>query len=317
MVEFTRKFTTKSGIPITIGAGSGTKWQWFKKNQNQGNLTQELIDQLVLALKVGFNHIDTAEYYTTHEEVAAAIKQSGKKREDLFLTTKYSPGYLGTLCITSGPLESIDKALKEFDTDYIDLFLIHSPFFDETCLRGLTLLDAWKQMLEVKKSGKVRHIGVLNFAIPHLEEIMAIDPSVVPEVNQIEVHAQLQEQTPGILDFCRQHQIQVEAYGPLLPLFRSEQSPIIPEVEKLAQKYQKTQAQILLRWVYQQGILPITTLTNEQRLRDALDIVNFELEQKDLDALTQLGLVHRQRNFFADDMAKVEKQLTVPAAVAI
>lgn len=317
MVEFTRNFTTKSGIPITIGAGSGTKWQWFKKNQNNGNLTQELVDQLKLAINVGFNHIDSAEYYTTHEEVAAAMKQSGKAREDLFLTTKYSPGYLGTLCITLGPLESIDKALKEFDTDYIDLFLIHSPFFDEECLKGMTLLKAWQQMLEVKKLGKVRHIGVLNFAIPHLQEILAIFPDVVPEVNQIEVHAQLQEQTPGILDFCRSHGIQVEAYGPLLPLFRSEQSPIVPEVEKLAQKYQKTPAQILLRWVYQQGIIPITTLTNEQRLCDALDIVNFQLEQKDLDALTQLGLVHRQRNFFPADMAKVEEQLTVPAAVAI
>ncbi|CAN3475182.1 NADPH-dependent alpha-keto amide reductase [Diutina catenulata] len=301
MVTFAQKFTTKSGNPVTIGAGSGTKWQWMKKKQYNGKLTPELVEQLVTALNVGFNHLDTAEFYTTHEEVGEAIRQSGKSREDIFLTTKFHAQTTGR-----GPLQSVEEALEELGTDYIDLFLVHTPFFID---KEATLESVWKEMVEVKKSGKARYIGVSNYAVPHLETTMAVDPSNPPVVNQIEYHAHCANQSPGIIDFCKQHSIQVEAYGPLSPLFRSEGSPLKPVLEKLAQKYGKTDAQILLRWVYQNGVVPITTSSNANRLKQALDIVNFELDQADHDEITSVGASFPNRNFFEEQFAEVEKSM--------
>lgn len=189
-IETMSTFTTKSGNAITFGVGSGTKWQWFKKGQKGGKLTQELVDQLVMAVDVGFNHIDTAEFYTTHEEVGAAIKQCGKDREDLFITTKYNPHFEDGQALSLGPCDLIDKALAELDTDYVDLFLIHTPMFSVTNSRGMTLEMAWQEMIEIKKSGKARHIGVLNFFVHHLQTIM--ESGINPEINQIEFHPQLQ-----------------------------------------------------------------------------------------------------------------------------
>lgn len=307
-IKLTRNFTTKSGNPITIGTGSGTKWQWAKKSRSddlKDTIHQDLVDQLVMALKLGYNHLDTAEFYSTQPEIGEAIVQAGIPRQDVFITTKYSPGFMTNPALTTGPKESIDIALKQMKTDYIDLFLIHSPFFNEGS-RGQTLESAWKEIVEAKKQGKVRHIGVSNFTISHLESIFKITDSKenYPQVNQIEFHPYLQNQTPGITEFCKKHDIQIEAYSPLTPLSRVEKDgesvdhPLKSVLPKLSQKYDKTPAQILLRYTLQKGYLPITTSSNEERVKQSLEIYEFELDDDDLALIDSEGSKFRHRTFF-------------------
>lgn len=304
-------YTTKSGKPLMIGTGSGTKWQWAKKGrpeEEQGTIHQELVDQLVLAINLGFTHLDSAETYSTSPEVGAAIKQSGVKREDLWVTSKYATGFYDHQAESAGPLDALDKVLKELDTDYLDLWLIHSPFFEDYISRGQTIKSAWAEMIEAKKSGKVRYIGVSNFAAPHIEECMEVakgDYEYFPKFNQIECHPYLQDQTKDIQKFCRENGIIVEAYSPLAPLFRVKQDgeevtdhPMVELLPKLAAKYGKTDSQILLRYTLQKGILPITTSSKAERITQTLDIYNFELEQEDLELISKVGASYKFRGFF-------------------
>jgi 2-dehydropantolactone reductase len=310
-VKLTRNFTTVSGLPITIGTGSGTKWQWSKKGrseQEQNTIHQDLVDLLLLAIKNGFNHLDTAEFYSTQPEIGAAIKQSGVDRNDLFVTTKYSPGFHTFEAVSDGPTACIENALKELQTDYIDLFLIHAPFFDEKLSRGQTLENAWKEMLEIKKSGKVRYIGVSNFSVDHLKTIFAISgvSDLYPVVNQIEFHPYLQEQTPGIVQFAKDNNILLEAYSPLTAISRVEvggksvDHPLKHLLPKLSEKYSKTPAQILLRYTLQKGLLPITTSAKEERIKQSLEIYQFHIDEDDVALIDSEGAKFKHRNFFAD-----------------
>lgn len=312
-VELTHNFTTKSGKPITLGTGTGTKWQWLKKGrpeEEQNTLTTELVDLILLALENGYNHIDTAEVYTTHPEVAAAVKKSGIAREDLFITTKYTPGFRTFPAISSGPTEFIDRALKELETDYVDLFLIHSPFFEEKVSRGQTLESAWAEVIDAKKAGKVRHIGVSNFSKEHLERTFKVagNPDFYPKVNQIEFHPYLQNQSPGIIKFAQENDILIEAYGPLSTLFRIKQNgvdvedhPLKELIPKLAEKYGKTDAQILLRYTLQKKILPITTSSKLDRIRQSLEVYNFEISDEDVAEIDKTGSSYHFRQFFVEE----------------
>ncbi|KAK6460174.1 Aldo/keto reductase [Scheffersomyces coipomensis] len=312
-ISLIHNFTTKSGKAITLGTGTGTKWQWLKKGRpedEQHTLHQDLVDQLVLALENGYNHIDTAEVYTTHPEVAAAVKQSGIKREDVFITTKYNPGFRTFVAASKSPTEFIDIALKELQTDYVDLFLIHSPFFGEVISHGQTIESAWKELIDAKKSGKVREIGVSNFAVPHIEKAIKVSESkeYQPKVNQIEFHPYLQNQTKDILKFAKENDILIEAYGPLTPLFRIKKDgkevddhPLKPVLAKLSEKYGKTDSQILLRYTLQKGILPITTSSKVERIRQSLDIYNFEISKEDVEEIESVGASYPFRGFFDEE----------------
>lgn len=301
---------------LRMGTGSGTKWQWLKKgrsSEEKATLHTELVDNLVRTINCGFRHLDTAEIYTTQPEVAAAVKQSGVPREDLWITTKYFPTVGYQPAFTSGPKEFLNKALVELETDYIDLFLIHHPFVVPGGKYYLSLGDLWKQMIELKEEGKVREIGVSNFAVPHLKEIFAAAGSEenYPVVNQIEFHPFLQNQSKGIADFCQQHNILIEAYGPLSPLFRAEEvnrdvRTFLSLVAELSQKYNKTDAQILLRYTIDKGLLPITTSSNEERIKQSLEVYNFKLKSDDVKRIDELGSKYKYRKFFDSEYAALE-----------
>jgi 2-dehydropantolactone reductase len=309
--KLTKTFLTKSGKNITFGTGTGTKWQWLKKGRSddqQKELHQELVDQLLMVLQNGYNHIDTAEIYTTHPEVAAAVKSSGIPRQDLWIATKYNPGF-GTMKATSKTAgEFIDRALTELETDYIDLLLIHSPFFSGDISYNQTIESAWRDLVQAKKDGKVRHIGVSNFARAHLEQTFKISAeSDYPEVNQIEFHPYLQNQTTDIVKYCQDHNILVQAFGPLTPLFRinkegqeAVEHPLPEVLKELAAKYNKTDAQILLRYTLQKGIMPITTSSKPQRVKESLEVYGFELEDEDVEKINKVGSTFFFRGFFDD-----------------
>lgn len=305
--------TTKSGNPVALGTGTGTKWQKIKKARDaslKDTLLDEMVDYLVESVKNGYRHIDTAEIYTTHPEVAKAIAKTDVPREDLFITTKYNPGVVGQPSPHVTGAKSVDAALRDLNLEYIDLFLIHFPFFDLDPSNTETLESVWADLIEAKKAGKVRYIGASNFTIEHLERTFKVaggDPEFFPQVNQIEFHAYLQNQSPGIIDFAKKHNILVEAYGPLSPLFRIEKDgdevkehPLDKVLPQLVEKYGKTDSQILLRYTLQKGLLPVTTSSQPQRQREALDVYNFLLDDEDVALIDTEGSKFELRNFFQE-----------------
>lgn len=304
------KLTTKSGKEVRIGTGSGTKWQKIKKGRDsslQHTLVDELVDSLKESLANGFRHLDTAEIYTTHPEVAKAIAECGVPRDDLFIATKYNTGVEFMPAAYDRASQSIDATLEELGVDYIDLFLIHFPFFSEKYSRGQTIETVWSDLIEAKKAGKIRYIGVSNFAIEHLERTFKVagSPEFYPSVNQIEFHPYLQEQSAGIRDFCKEHNILIEAYGPLSPLFRIEKDgkeiddhPLVYVLPKLAEKYGKSDSQILLRYTLQKGYLPITTSSKPERQREALAVYDFLLDDEDVKLIDDEGAKFHFRGFF-------------------
>lgn len=307
---FGTKLTTKSGKEVRLGTGSGTKWQKTKKGRpasEKDTLVHELVDYLKESVDNGFRHIDTAEIYTTHPEVAVALSQMDVPREDLFITTKYNPGVPHQHSPHKSGAESVDAALAELGVDYIDLFLIHFPFFNPECSHGQTLEKVWSDLVEAKKAGKVRYIGGSNFAVEHLETLQKIsgDPEYYPSVNQIEFHPYLQDQSAGVREFAKKHNILLEAYGPLSPLFRIEKDgqtvedhPLVTVLPKLEEKYGKTEAQILLRYTLQKGLLPITTSSKPERQREALAVYNFKLDDEDVQLIDEEGAKFHFRGFF-------------------
>lgn len=309
----TRQFYTKSGQLLKIGTGSGTKWQWLKKGrpeEEKAQLHNELVDNLLRTINCGYRHLDTAEVYTTQPEVAAAVKKSGIPREEFWITTKYFPGVSHQAALTKGPIEFVNKALKELETDYLDLLLIHHPFVTPGLKDYSSLGDLWKEVIELKRQGLVREIGVSNFAVPHLKEVFesAGTEEFYPVVNQIEFHPFLQNQSKGIVDFCKEHNILIEAYGPLSPLFRADEenenvATFKQFLNELSSKYDKTEAQILLRYTIQKGLLPITTSSNEERIKQSLEVYGFELDDSDVNQIDELGSKFKFRKFFNDQYA--------------
>lgn len=307
-VQLKPSLTTKSGDPLNIGTGTGTKWKDLKR-QDESN-SEAIVDAVKLALDLGFNHIDTAEAYTTHPEVALGIKKSGKKRESLFLTTKFNPkGNNFFVKKATGPGHFVDLALEELETDYIDLVLLHHPFFVDD--DDYTLETAWLELIRAKQAGKVRYIGASNFAIEHLKRVIKISESDTdgkdfnPVVNQIEFHPYLQNQSPDIIKFSQDNNILVEAYGPLTPLLRiqkdgvgSKDHPLATYLPELSEKYDKTPAQILLRYTLQKGILPVTTSSQPDRIKQSLQIYDFSIDESDTKKIDALGETFPYRAFF-------------------
>lgn len=283
---------TGDEIPA-IGFGSGTAWRikkWEKRDEKNGDeLITELVDQVKSAIDNGFRHIDTAEAYFTHKEVGAGIKASGIAREELFVTDKWSPGVF-KLTGSKGPKESLARTLEELQLDYVDLYLLHSPQKNEG---EISTEDAWLELEDLVKEGKVKNIGVSNHSVEWLEKIAKV-ATIVPAVNQIEFHAYLQDQTPGIVEYAKKNGILLEAYSPLAPIIRARPGPLDDLLPSLVDKYNKSETVILLRWVYQQGILPLTTSSKPERLADSLNVFTFELDDEDVKKITEVG---KQKHF--------------------
>jgi diketogulonate reductase-like aldo/keto reductase len=222
------------------------------------------------ALEIGYRSIDTATVYRNESGVGKAIRESGIPREDIFLTTKvWNDDQRGKRI-----LAAFEESLKRLDTEYVDLYLIHWPV--KGCYQ-----ETWHEMETIYHSGRVKAIGVSNFQVHHLEHLLP-DSQIVPTVNQIEFHPFLIQ--PGLLRFCQEHKIQVEAWSPLM------QGQIITEqaVQKLAEKYHRTPAQITLRWDLQHEVVAIPKSTHSNRIAENAQIFDFELSQEDINVLDAL-----------------------------
>ena len=223
------------------------------------------------AIKAGYRHIDTASFYGTEEHVGKAIAQSGVKREELFITTKAWKTELGYDNI----LRAFDQSCKTMGLDYVDLYLIHWPI-PTPGYEGWEQLDkdSWKAIERIYEQGGARAIGVSNFLVHHMENILS-DCNVAPMVNQVEFH-------PGYtqwdtVQFCQKHNILMEAWSPL-GRQRISQEPLLLE---LAEKYGVSLAQICIKFALQCGVLPLPKSANPQRVRQNLEL-DFTISEEDM-----------------------------------
>ncbi|KAK7685357.1 hypothetical protein QCA50_011721 [Cerrena zonata] len=219
------------------------------------------------AFKVGYRHIDSAQLYRNEREVGQALRKSGIKREDVYITSKVPED--------GDPTASIDASLAAFQFEYIDLYLIHSPPPGKE-----TRLKLWRALLEAKKLGKIRSAGVSNYNIHHLEEIREAGLEI-PSVNQIELQPFCQQKP--IVEYCRKHDIAVEAYCPII---RGKMDD--PVIVDIAKKHNKEPAQVLLRWSLQHGLIPLVRSSNPARILSNSQVYDFALDEDDMKRLDAL-----------------------------
>ncbi len=245
------------------------------------------------ALEAGYRHIDTAAMYGNEASVGASIRASGIRREDMFVTTKlWNTDH-------KNPERALDTSLRKLNMDYVDLYLIHFPVRERR--------QSWRTLQALQAQGKARSIGVSNFTIRHLNELLA-ETETVPAVNQVEFHPYLNQQ--DLLAFCRAQGIVIEAYSPLTkgerlndpklvavakryslagaqPSQRWSQLPLAHGLTRAAEY--KSTAQILIRWALQHNLVVIPKSANRRRIFENADVFDFEISPQDMHILNSFN----------------------------
>jgi 2,5-diketo-D-gluconate reductase A len=227
------------------------------------------------ALQAGYRHIDTAQMYRNEAEVGQAISKSGLSRGEVFVTTKLSNGAHRP----DDARRAFDSSLKALGTDYVDLFLIHWPL--PTRYDG-DFVSTWRTLEEFYADGRARSVGVSNFQPHHLRRIHT-ESEITPAVDQIEVNPYLTQDE--VREFCAGHQIAVEAWSPL------GRGNVLgdPTIDDIARRYGKTPAQVVLRWHIERGDIVFPKSVSQARIRENIDIFDFELAGADVEAISALN----------------------------
>lgn len=239
--------------------------------------SNEAVESVKSAIKHGYTLIDTAAAYQNEEEVGQAIKESDVNREDLFITTKLwiqDTGYESTK-------EAFHKSLNRLGLDYIHLYLIHQPFGD--------VHGSWRAMEELYEEGKVKAIGVSNFSEDRLMDLIQFN-KIKPMVNQIEVNPFYQQHDKD--EFHKGQDVHTEAWAPFAEgknnLFQNE------TIVKIAEKYNKSVAQVVVRWLIQRDITVLAKSVNEDRIQQNIDVFDFELSDEDVATIEKLDTKESQ-----------------------
>ena len=256
----TIKLSNNTAIP-QLGFGT-----WLIKDET------ECKNAVRAALDTGYRHFDTAQIYENEQFVGQALAESSVPRRELFITTKIWNGNMFWDDIEP----SFEESLKKLQTDYVDLLLLHFPV---TELRR----PAWHRMQDIYRSGKAKAIGVSNYTIPHLEELLR-ECEVKPAVNQVELHVFLQQ--PELVRYCQDNDIAIEAYSPLAHGY----DMLDKTIAKIAEKHGKSVAQIMIRWCLEKGFVTIPKSTHPERIKENLDTLNFKLDEVDI---TQIAALDR------------------------
>ena len=272
-----------------IALNDGNKIPQFGLGVYQVPEGEATVNSVKTALEMGIRHIDTAHAYQNERSVGRAVKESGIPREEIWITTKLWPSEYGE----GKTSDAIDKMLKRLDTDYIDLLLLHQQFGD--------YIGAYKDMERAVKDGRVKSIGLSNFESERLEEVLNM-AEIYPSVLQVECHPYYQQN-----DLKKR----VEKYGTVIeswyPIGHGDKGLINePLFTKLAQKYNKTNVQIILRWHIQEGTIVFPRSTNPVHIKENFEIFDFELTQDEMNEIRKLDSGKR---FFNMTLEQQEQML--------
>lgn len=232
---------------------------------------EEAEEAVISALEIGYRLIDTAAMYGNEEEIGNAIRNSAVSRAEIFVTTKVNNNSQGY----DNALRAFDESMKRLNVSYIDLYLIHWP------IKGLRK-DTWKALEKLYEEKQVKAIGVANYLMPFLNEL-EIYSNVVPAVNQVEFSPFLFMK--DLYDHCREHHIQLQSYSPLTRGKKFKH----PSLVFIADKHNKTPAQILIKWNLQHDTSTIPKSSNHKRLRENFDVFDFTLDEEDMKVLDSLN----------------------------
>ncbi|MCM3691843.1 aldo/keto reductase [Neobacillus niacini] len=268
-----------NNLQATTTLSNGVKMPWFGLGVFKVEEGPELVNAVKFAIKHGYRSIDTAAIYENEEGVGQAIREAmteyGIKREELFITSKVWNADLGY----ESTIEAYETSVRKLGLDYLDLYLIHWPVEGK-------YKEAWRALETLYKDEKVKAIGVSNFQVHHLQDLMK-DAEINPMVNQVEYHPRLTQQE--VKTFCNTNGIQFEAWSPLMQgqLFDT------PLLKEIANKYDKTVSQVILRWDLQNGVVTIPKSTKDHRIVENAAIFDFELSNEDMDRISGLNENHR------------------------
>lgn len=249
---------------------NGVKMPWLGLGTWKSGEGGEVEQAIRWALELGYRHIDTARIYENETGVGRGIRESGVPREEIFVTTKVwnsDQGYDTTL-------RAFDASLERLGMESVDLYLVHWP------VKG-KYKETWRALESIYESGRARAIGVSNFLVHHLEDLLT-SARIVPMVDQVEFHPRLVQ--PELLKFCREKNIVLEAWSPLL---RGDLGSL-GEVPAIAKRHGKTPAQVILRWDLQHGVVTIPKSTNRDRIAENAAIFDFELSPEEMSAIDRL-----------------------------
>lgn len=262
-------------LQATTTLRNGVKMPWFGLGVFKVEEGPELVNAVQTAIRHGYRSIDTAAIYGNEEGVGQGIRQgleeTGIKREELFVTSKVWNTDLGY----ESTRQAFELSLKKLGLEYLDLYLIHWPVAGK-------YKEAWRALEQLYKEGRIKAIGVSNFQIHHLQDLMQ-DAEIKPMINQVEFHPRLTQ--TELRAFCKEQGIQVEAWSPLM------QGQLLdhPGLKEIANRHQKSIAQVILRWDLQHGVVTIPKSTKEQRIRENADIFDFELTSEDMQLIDAMN----------------------------
>ena len=254
------KFILSNGLAIPANG--------FGVYQVAPNIAKEVTKA---ALKEGYRLLDTAQAYGNEKEVGEAIRESGVRREEIFLTTKVWVNHYGEGKTYESVLDSFDR----LGVDYLDLILLHQPFGD--------VYGAYRDLERLYKEGKVKSIGVSNFYPDRLVDL-SLSMEIKPMVNQIEINPFFQQEEAK--KWNEKYGVLLEAWAPFgegrLKMFENE------TLQKIGEKYSKSVAQVILRWLYQRGIVSLAKTVHESRMKENQDIYSFELSKEDMETISKM-----------------------------
>lgn len=272
-------FIMPSSIHDRAVLHNGVQMPWIGLGVYKAEDGDEVIQSIKWALDAGYRSIDTASLYNNETGVGQAIAESNVPREELFITTKVwntEQGYEKTL-------SAFDESLERLGLDYVDLYLIHWPVPGK-------YKETWKALEKIYNEGRAKAIGVSNFKQHHLEDLMS-EAEIKPMVNQVEYHPRLSQEK--LLAFCKEQGIQLEAWRPLLKGEIFEE----PTLVELADKHNKSVAQIILRWDLQNGVVTIPKSVTQHRIEENIELFDFELTNEDM---TRISALNQEKRNGAD-----------------
>ncbi|TIA90167.1 hypothetical protein E3P99_01677 [Wallemia hederae] len=245
---------------------------------------RDATESVLRALRSGLRHIDCAQFYENESSVGQAIKESGIPRSELFITTKWAKGDIN---------QALQTSLRELGIDYVDLYLIHGSNFAE----AVGINESWGIMESLQKEGLAKSIGVSNYRIKDLDELLS-KASVKPVINQVEFHPFVFDKVGELLEYSNKHDIKLASYAGLAPITKTRNEDFDKLIAQLTTKYKQSEQAILYNWIRKHGVLVVTTTSKQERL-DEIKSLAIDLADEDVKAIDHVGSRYHHRYYMS------------------